>query len=433
MTGYECRTAGDVTRLSAELPLWEKSDQHSIVVGHRHEIRRSAALTVPIPFLCMTRDRPPPLHALLAPWLQSDFYNGINDDDDDDDDDDRSSTASMLGPSLSTATSVTSYDVSMHSPSPAPSVISVSNSMRENLLRQEHGRSLNNYSEVYGLPADEEEWVRLEKQYLLMSKIMGKYAPPLDEIMRDVGHGTERKRCLDLGCGNGSWIMDLARDYPNCEAVAVDLVPMQSQSMPLNLRSEVDDINLGLEHFYGDFNVVHAWLVGSGIKDYERLVDQISRVLRPGGLIDVMEWDFCIYDANMNKVALSVESLGPPWMARFINLVQSAVRSRGGDVDGIGQMETLIQNHPSFEEVQYREFWLPSMPGSPMDPSLVPSAKGILENNLEFLKSAKPLLLNSGLSPEQLELLQNNARQELIDGTALLQAKLKRVYALKRR
>ena len=30
-------------------------------------------------------------------------------------------------------------------------------------------------------------------------------------------------------------------------------------------RSEVDDINLGLEHFYGDFNVVHAWLVGSGV------------------------------------------------------------------------------------------------------------------------------------------------------------------------
>ncbi len=44
-----------------------------------------------------------------------------------------------------------------------------------------------------------------EKQHLLMSKLMGKYAPPLDGIMRDEGDGTERKRCLDLGCGNGSW------------------------------------------------------------------------------------------------------------------------------------------------------------------------------------------------------------------------------------
>jgi hypothetical protein len=30
-------------------------------------------------------------------------------------------------------------------------------------------------------------------------------------------------------------------------------------------RSEVDDINLGLEHFYGDFNVVHAQLISSGV------------------------------------------------------------------------------------------------------------------------------------------------------------------------
>ncbi len=49
------------------------------------------------------------------------------------------------------------------------------------------------------------------------------------------------------------------------------------------------------------------------------------------------------------------------------------------------------------------------------------------------MKSAAPLLLNSGLSPEQLEMLQNNARQELMDGVAPHWAKLKRVYARKRR
>lgn len=32
-------------------------------------------------------------------------------------------------------------------------------------------------------------------------------------------------------------------------------------------RSEIDDINLGLEHFYGDFNVVHAQLISAGVSD----------------------------------------------------------------------------------------------------------------------------------------------------------------------
>ena len=33
-----------------------------------------------------------------------------------------------------------------------------------------------------------------------------------------------------------------------------------------NLRSEVDDLNLGLEHYYGDFDVVHARLICTGVR-----------------------------------------------------------------------------------------------------------------------------------------------------------------------
>jgi len=34
--------------------------------------------------------------------------------------------------------------------------------------------------------------------------------------------------------------------------------------MPPNLRSEVDDINLGLEHFFDSFTVVHTRLISAG-------------------------------------------------------------------------------------------------------------------------------------------------------------------------
>lgn len=77
-------------------------------------------------------------------------------------------------------------------------------------------------------------------------EIMGKYIPPLEAVMADDVPG-ETKAILDLGCGSGSWfvdgagnascvsadcaiarIMEAAHDFPNCNAVAVDLVPMQS-------------------------------------------------------------------------------------------------------------------------------------------------------------------------------------------------------------
>jgi hypothetical protein len=67
----------------------------------------------------------------------------------------------------SAPSSVTSYDVSMRSGSPAPSVYSVTSSIRAASYRQQFGRGLNNYSDVYQLPADDEELDRLGIAFLM--------------------------------------------------------------------------------------------------------------------------------------------------------------------------------------------------------------------------------------------------------------------------
>jgi hypothetical protein len=60
--------------------------------------------------------------------------------------------------SVSSATSRNSDDSSMSS---GASVYSMSSDIRAQSYRHEYGRGLNNYSEVYQLPADEEELDRL--------------------------------------------------------------------------------------------------------------------------------------------------------------------------------------------------------------------------------------------------------------------------------
>lgn len=52
----------------------------------------------------------------------------------------------------------------------------------------------------------------------------------------------------------------------NCRYVGVPFWSIAE--FRLAFRSEVDDINLGLEHFYGDFNVVHAQLISSGVSSH---------------------------------------------------------------------------------------------------------------------------------------------------------------------
>jgi SAM-dependent methyltransferase len=287
------------------------------------------------------------------------FLDRVSDDTDSDGDSDKYSDISMDSFRPTDASSMTT--ASMRSPSPTQSVFSVTSSLRAQSFRYEHGRGVNNYSEVYRLPADDDEIRRLDAQHEMFKMAMGKYPPPLAEVMADDVPG-ETKAILDLGCGSGSWIMEAARDFPNCSAVAVDLVPMQSLYMPSNCRSEVDDINLGLEHFYGDFNVVHARLICTGIKDYAALVDQIGNVLRPRGLVEFIEYGFRLYDENKQVINVSTSTMEAPWLPRWLAWAYMAVIRRGGTLDAADRLYDWVKDNPMFEDVVHKQYWLPSSP-----------------------------------------------------------------------
>jgi hypothetical protein len=152
--------------------------------------------------------------------------------DDDHLDDSFSDFESDIFSTRSAASSATSHDVSMRSGSPAPSVYSVTSSLRAASYRQEYGRGLNNYSEVYRLPADDEELDRLgtafvklspkcprltraDMQHEMFKKVLGTYPPPMAEVMADDTPG-ETKSVLDLGCGSGSWYGSLSPYSQRC-------------------------------------------------------------------------------------------------------------------------------------------------------------------------------------------------------------------------
>ena len=88
-------------------------------------------------------------------------HNHIDEEDDMDLESDRYSVASSMHYAQSVSTSATSHDWEMRSASPAPSVYSMTSSLRASAYREEYGRGINNYSEVYRLPADDEEFERL--------------------------------------------------------------------------------------------------------------------------------------------------------------------------------------------------------------------------------------------------------------------------------
>jgi hypothetical protein len=88
---------------------------------------------------------------------------------DSDDDFDTMSMASDVPSSRNDSESIATR--SMRSASPTGSVWSVSSSLHAAAYREEHGRHLNNYSDVYRLPADQEELDRLGEPVLTHLKM----------------------------------------------------------------------------------------------------------------------------------------------------------------------------------------------------------------------------------------------------------------------
>lgn len=95
----------------------------------------------------------------------------------------------------------------------------------------------------------------------------------------------------------------MARAFPEAEVIGVDLapVPIDPTDTPPNCRFEIDDINLGLEHFENSFDVVHMRMVGFGIHDFRKTMDDGHRCLKPGGIALWVEVDYDIYAEDLNS------------------------------------------------------------------------------------------------------------------------------------
>ncbi|KAH7105165.1 hypothetical protein BKA62DRAFT_767412 [Auriculariales sp. MPI-PUGE-AT-0066] len=360
--------------------------------------------------------------------------------------------------------------------SPAPSVYSLTESLIANSVKTEHGRKVQNHSEVYSLPADNPEFERLDNQHKMITLVLGKYPVPMYDVLRDDNDDNQnpdkpQKAVLDLGCGTGAWLADVAVDFPHVECVGVDLVPPQITYAPPNVRTEIDDINLGLEHFFGCFDVVQCRLICMGVKDYAGLVDQISRILRPGGLVILGECDFRVYtdkdgggfelyeslyessapkstvpEASSSTSSNSksgsslpveeVSSKKPPSVARFMQHVRTCAKARGGSLDAAMLLHRWVSQHRSFKEVVARDVYFPLAPFAKGDSSEAKRQRKIgrmcRDDTMAFLSSGRVLCLKGGIPGDVVDTLVTEAHAELAAAEIPVYLRLHCIYARKK-
>jgi hypothetical protein len=75
-----------------------------------------------------------------------------------------------------------------------------------------------------------------------------------------------------------------------------------------------------------------------------------------------------MYDENHRRIERDVNDFRPPWWGVWMTHLLIAIKESGGDVDAATHLHEWILDHPMFEDVVYREFWVPTVP-APSDDS----------------------------------------------------------------
>ena len=104
---------------------------------------------------------------------------------------------------------------------------------------------------------------------------------------------------LDLACGPGSWVLDVAFAYPEAEVAGVDISESMIAYANARARTQrrfnasfgVMDITQLLDFSDNSFDLINArFLVGVLYSDaWRRLIAECTRLLRPGGILRLTE------------------------------------------------------------------------------------------------------------------------------------------------
>ncbi|WVF66061.1 hypothetical protein IAT40_000799 [Kwoniella sp. CBS 6097] len=223
----------------------------------------------------------------------------------------------------------------------------------DTLMIEDGGRRFQAQNDEYSLPNDEQELQRLEHQHRAI-KAGQKGYNYLGPIPSNLGDGT---RALDVGCGTGIWAIEMAQEFPHVEWIATDLTPIQRDSdLPDNLHFVQNDITQGLPFPDASFDLVHARLLVMGIRNWKFIVEEILRVLRPGGMLYQVECDF---PWGLVGVPEDEWRQRAPGHCKFQDYLKMAVETRGYEPELSKLLPRLMENSGQVRNVSQIKTYLP--------------------------------------------------------------------------
>ncbi|KAG9306792.1 hypothetical protein G9A89_005692 [Geosiphon pyriformis] len=149
-------------------------------------------------------------------------------------------------------------------------------------------------------------------------------------------------KVLDIGCGPGTWILEMAAEYQNVQFWGIDIfASFPSEIKPPNVHFLKGDALNGLpfENENFDFVVMRNFASSLTLTDWSgKIFDELVRVVKPGGFIESQE---CIWN---------VENMGPSFQT-FANAWESILQGKNIDTRVALQIPGFLKNTPGISYV----------------------------------------------------------------------------------
>ncbi|EJU04582.1 S-adenosyl-L-methionine-dependent methyltransferase, partial [Dacryopinax primogenitus] len=280
-----------------------------------------------------------------------------------------------------------------------------------------HGRMVNGQTDLYALPADEEEHARLDTQHvMLLTALDGQLYPDRKRVEAALAPTPDHVRqILDVGSGAGVWTIQMAYRYPHAEVIGVDLVlPAGDRPPPDNCRFEADDVSLGMSHYQSMFDLVHCRAISHGVPDMEAFLDDIADTVRPGGVIILVDGMMQLFREDKSLMDAS-ES----YFQKVLFHGYNALKARGSGVDTCLLLRRMMENNPKLKNLGYKEIFIPIGSWYDGDGTLEDRRKWhemgeLLRHDCHgFANALRPLLLGEGYKQEWVDEWLAEAHREL--------------------
>ncbi|KAI9316249.1 S-adenosyl-L-methionine-dependent methyltransferase [Dichotomocladium elegans] len=131
---------------------------------------------------------------------------------------------------------------------------------------------------------------RIHLQHWAIKLVFGSnFDAPVEQTLED------GMNVLDSGCGPATWTFEMAKTFPNSKFYGVDISPrFPSEIKPENCELFVHNIVNELPFDENYFGFIHQRLVTLGIKivDMPKVLQNLKRILKPGGWIELTEFSY---------------------------------------------------------------------------------------------------------------------------------------------